>query len=110
MAERRKKAPKMRRKTGKGENFLQKTGEEKCAGNRKMTFLSHEKPENLKIFAENGKLILKTAETGKLFQKAAESTQKTMKGGGNLENRKKATELKPEKHEIFHVKPETDPL
>ncbi len=39
----------------------------KCAGDREMTFLSHRKPKNLKIFAENGKLFLKTAETGKLF-------------------------------------------
>ena len=54
-------------------NFLRKTGKEKCAGNWKMTFLSHGKPENLKISAENGKQILKNVETGKLFQKAAEN-------------------------------------
>ncbi len=44
-----------------------KTRREKCGVNRKMTFLSHGKPENFKISAENGKQILKTAETGKLF-------------------------------------------
>ena len=38
----------------------------KYAGNRKMTFLSHRKPEKWKISAENGKLFLKIAETGKL--------------------------------------------
>ncbi len=44
---------------GKAQKKWQKTGKEKCAGNRKMTFLSHGKPENLKIFAENGKLFLR---------------------------------------------------
>ncbi len=48
----------------------------KCAGNRKMTYLSHGKPENLKKSVENGKLFLKT--------------EKTMpKSGGKLENRGK---------------------
>ncbi len=66
MAERRKSTKKWR-KTGKWEKILRKTGKEKCAGNRKMKFLSHGKPENLKISAENGELIFKTAETGKHF-------------------------------------------
>ncbi len=56
----------MRGKTGKREKILRKPGREPCAGNRKMTFLSRGKPENFKITAENGKLILQTAETGKL--------------------------------------------
>ena len=38
-----------------------------CAGNRKMTFLSHGKPEDFKISVENGNLFFKSVETGKLF-------------------------------------------
>ena len=60
------KAPKKWRTTGKRKKILRKTGKEKCAGNRKMTFLSHGKPESFKISAENGELFLKTAETGKV--------------------------------------------
>ena len=59
MAESRK-GTKKGRNTGIGEKILRKPGKEKCDGNRKMTFLSHGKPENLKISAENGKLILKS--------------------------------------------------
>ena len=88
------KAEKHKKSGGKpenGEKNLRKTGKRKCAGNRKMTFLSHGKPENLKIFVENGKLFFKPAETGKHFWKATENTQKTMKSDGEPENRKKAT-------------------
>ena len=61
------------RKTGKGEKILRKPGKRKCGGNWKMTFLSHGKPENLRISAENEKLSFKTAETGKQFWKAVEN-------------------------------------
>ena len=61
------KAKKKLRKTGKRGKILRKTGKEKSDGNRKMTFLSHGKLENLKISAENGKQFFKTAETGKHF-------------------------------------------
>ena len=65
MAERRKR-PKKVAENRKKENNSAENRKKKCAGNRKMTFLSHGKPEKLKISAENGKLFLKTAETGKL--------------------------------------------
>ncbi len=72
MAERRK-PPKKWLKTGKGQNNLRKTGKENSDGNRKKSFSSHGKPENLKIFVETGKLFLKAVETGKLFLKVAEN-------------------------------------
>ena len=66
MAERRKSTKKVAENRKKGKNSAENR-KKKCAGNRKMTFLSHGKPENLKIFAENGKLFFKAAETGKHF-------------------------------------------
>ncbi len=83
------------RKTGKWEKILRKTGKKKCAGNRKMTFLSHGKLENLKIFAKNGKLFFKPAETGKHFCKAAENWKTPKRQWKVAESRKtgkKATE------------------
>ncbi len=89
------KAQKKWRKTGKGGKILRKTGKEKCGGNRKMTFLGHGKPENLKISAENGKLSFKTAETGKWCWKAAENRKtpkRQWKVAESRKARKKATE------------------
>ncbi len=89
------KAPKKWRKTGEGKKNLRKTGKEKCARNRKVIFLSHGKPENFKISAENRKLIFKIAETQKLFWKAAENwkTQKRQwKVAETRKTGKKATE------------------
>ncbi len=66
MAEMRKSPKKVAENWKRGTNSAENR-KKKCIGNWKMTFLSHGKPENLKISAENGKLFLKTAETGKLF-------------------------------------------
>ena len=66
MAEMRKSTKKVAENRKKGKNSAENR-KKKCAGNRKMTFLSHGKPENLKIFAENGKLFFKAAETGNHF-------------------------------------------
>ncbi len=65
MAERRK-TPKKVAENWKKEKKSTGNLKKKCAENRKMTFLSHGKPEKLKISGENGKLFLKTVETGKL--------------------------------------------
>ena len=66
MADRRKSPKKVAENRKKGKNSAENR-KKKCVGNRKMTFLSHGKPEKLNISAEKGKLFLKTAETGKLF-------------------------------------------
>ncbi len=66
MAERRK-SPKKVAENRKKEKNSAEYRKKKCAGNRKMTFLSDGKPEKFKIAAENGKLFLKIAEIGKLF-------------------------------------------
>ena len=66
MAERRKGPKKVAEKWEKDKKSAENR-KKNCAGNRKMTFLSHGKPEKSKICAENGKLFMKTAETGKLF-------------------------------------------
>ena len=55
-----------------------KTGKEKCGRNRKMTFLSHRKPENLKISAENCLLKLREPES------SVEKLRKTGKQGKKL--------------------------
>ncbi len=59
--------------TGKAKKVLRKTGKNICAGNRKMPFLSHGKPEKFENMAETGKHNLKFAETGKVLLEAAES-------------------------------------
>ena len=61
------KAEKPQKSGGKPEKGKKNSAEnrkKKCAGNRKMTFLSHGKPEKFKSAAENGKLFLKKSETG----------------------------------------------
>ena len=68
MAERRKSPKKV------AENW-----KKECAGNRKIVFLSHGKPEKMKLSAKNGKLFLKTAETGKLFCQKLRKTRKQPK-------------------------------
>ena len=54
MAERRK-SPKKVAENRKKEKNSSANRKKKCAGNRKMAFLSHGKPEKFKIAAENGK-------------------------------------------------------
>ncbi len=43
------------------------------AGNRKMPYLSHGKPEKMENMAETGKHNIKFAETGKVLLEAADS-------------------------------------
>ncbi len=60
MVESRKTHKKVKENRNKGNNSMENHGnygKEKCPGNRKMTFLSHGKPENGKIDAESGMLF-----------------------------------------------------
>ena len=97
MAERQKSTKKWR-KTGKWGKILRKTGKEKCVGNFKMTFLSHGKPDNLKIFAKTESTFEKLRKAEKYpkdkekwwkARKQEKKLQKARKTQFSAENRKR---------------------
>ncbi len=110
MAESRKSTKKESENQKRGKNSVENRKREMCR-----------KPENLKVLVsvETGKPICGNRKTDFLNcrkRKAVlkscgkpENIQKTMKSGGMPENREKNYE-KPEKHENFHGKLETDHL
>ena len=85
------KKKKKKKKTGKREHFLRKTWKEKCARNRKMTYLSHRNRKNLKSLRkmENWKLwkpescLKKLWKTGK-HPKGIERWRKPRRQGKKL--------------------------